>query len=535
MKRSRLSSFQVPGFCLAGWLVLVAAVMAAVSPCEAAEVEWQLQSRDPETNEIAWRTETVDASKVGLVVVDLWNYHWCMTWAHQVGSAVPRFNEAARAARQLGMQVFWAPSDVANAKVGWEQRERALAAPSLEVPQVRPEFKIPFGVKTGACHCGPGIACVGNHGHDDMPLGVYIAPEDLIVAGEQEMYSNCRALGLTHLIYAGGATNICLTHKPAGLMAMYRAGLECAIARDFSEAWTHYDPKTGHTPETGNEEAVADVERAGVGSLDLEAWFRRLGVWDEQAMVHEVRFSPWGKEDRPYLFDEAVTVTFKANRLGEGEIRYTTDGSTPSVASPLYEKPLVLTETTSLRAAAFGADGQVSGISDGYFACLPALPPKPDLYLDAIKSLPDPYGRHAPVLNACLWHPVANKSYNRQRLRVRGQGYEKGLGMRAPSNARYALKPEYRTFVALVGVDDSICNRNRGRNVAMHSSVVFKVFVDGKLLAQSPVMRTLTGPWGFEVNLPQGARQINLAVTDAGTRSSYDLGNWCQAGFVLGD
>ena len=53
-----------------------------------------------------------------------------------------------------------------------------------------------------------------------MAAEVDIAPEDLIVAGTQELYSNCHALGLTHLIYAGGATNICLTGKPAGLMPM---------------------------------------------------------------------------------------------------------------------------------------------------------------------------------------------------------------------------------------------------------------------------------------------------------------------------
>ena len=89
--------------------------------------------------------------------------------------------------------------------------------------------------------------------------------------------------------------------------------------------------------------------------------------------------------------------------------------------------------------------------------------------------------------------------------------------MRAPANARYALKSEYKTFVTLTGVDDSIWNTNRGRNVAMHCSVVFKVFVDGKLAAESPVMRISQVPWRFEVELPKGARQINLVTTDAGT------------------
>ena len=339
-----------------------------------------------------------------------------MTLAHQLGATVPRFNEAARAARKLGIQVFWAPSDVANAKLGWGQRERALAVSYVEVPEVRPEFEIPFDLKTGPCHCGPGIVCLGNHGHDDMPAAVDVGPKDLIVAGTQEMYSNCRALGLTHLIYAGAATNVCLTHKPSGLMPMHRAGLDSVIARDFSEAWTHYDPDTGHTPETGNAEAVADVERAGVGSVDLEALFRELGVWDESAVVREVRFSPWGKQERPYLFEDAVTVTMRTNlATDEGEIRYTIDGSAPSTESFLYEKPLVLMQTTTLEAARFDAGRRVSPVSEACFVRLPVRPPKPNVHLDALEPMPDPYGRHAPVLNRCLWHPVTNQSYGPSR------------------------------------------------------------------------------------------------------------------------
>ena len=88
----------------------VAVVIAAVGAgLQAGEVQWELQRRDAQTDEIVRRTETVDTSKVGLVVVDLWNYHWCMTWSHQTNAAVARFNEAARAARKVGIQVIWAP------------------------------------------------------------------------------------------------------------------------------------------------------------------------------------------------------------------------------------------------------------------------------------------------------------------------------------------------------------------------------------------------------------------------------------------
>ena len=138
------------------WLALLSAAFAAPRT-----VELELQTRDPKTGKIIVRRERVDPTKVGLVIVDLWNCHWCMTWNHQTGSAVPRFNEAARAARKLGMQVLWAPSDAANARVGWPQRERALAVPYCKVPE-GPDIGIRFTVRVGPCHCGPGIACCTN-------------------------------------------------------------------------------------------------------------------------------------------------------------------------------------------------------------------------------------------------------------------------------------------------------------------------------------------------------------------------------------
>jgi hypothetical protein len=59
------------------------------------------------------------------------------------------------------------------------------------------------------------------------------------------------------------------------------------------------------------------------------------------------------------------------------------------------------------------------------------------------------------------------------------------------------------------------------------------VFIDGKLTAESPVMRLSQEPWRFDVVIPEGSRRISLAVTDAGSRSPFDLGDWLQAGFVL--
>ena len=232
-------------------------------------LEFDLQTRDPKTSQVTTAKQKLDPKKTGIVVVDPWNFHWCMTACQRVEAMVPRWNRALQCARKLGMQVMWAPTDVASQYVGTPQRERALAVEYLKVPRVR-DLACRFTCPVGPCMCGPGIACRVNYGWDGM----------------------------------------------------------------------------------------------------------------------------------------------------------------------------------------------------------------------------------------------------------------------APANLRYKLEPEYDRFVALAGVDDNMLSVNYARFLAMHASVVFKVFIDGRCAAESPVMRMSQEPWRFDVKIPDGARQINLVATDAGSRSACDLGNWADAGFV---
>ena len=61
---------------------------------------------------------------------------------------------------------------------------------------------------------------------------------------------------------------------------------------------------------------------------------------------------------------------------------------------------------------------------------------------------------------------------------------------------------------------------------------MFRVFIDGELMAESTVMLFGQEPWSFDVALPAGSKNISLACTDAGTQSLIDYGNWVEAGFV---
>ena len=129
--------------------------------------------------------------------------------------------------------------------------------------------------------------------------------------------------------------------------------------------------------------------------------------------------------------------------------------------------------------------------------------------------------------------PQKDKSNLGQEIRINRQVFQRGLGVHAPCELVYELKPEYKRFVALAGADENLIGVSNGSNLAKYPSVVFKVFIDGKEAVASPVMRTQTLAWRFNVEIPTGAKTISLVTMDAGDGSREDFADWANAGFVL--
>ncbi len=488
-----------------------------------------LQTRDRESGVIRTAADRIDPTKIGIVIIDMWNTNDCMTNAHRCAALVPRMNKVVEVARRLGMQIIWAPTDVASQYAGTPQRERAIALPRSPLPHVS-NFSCPFSVPTvrpDKCMCGPGIVCHVHYGWDGMDPNLVISGDDWIVGDPDELYSVYKQRGLTHLIYMGVNTNLCVMNKPEGIAPMTSAGLKCILARDLTDAETSYDPDTGFTPDLGTEKDIADVERSGIPTINIAEEIRKAGAWSDSWVVEKVRLTPWGTKAWPYLFLDSVRLTLSTPNQKGADIHYTLDGVEPNAKSPLYTKPLVLTKTAQLRTAAFENGRRVSLVSDGYFVHLAPLPPKPDIYLDQLEPV-------KPARPEWRWEPKTNQAFTGGPLKIRDTTYQRGVGMRAPANLLYETQPNYDRFVAQAGIDDDpFEQRPQARFLATYPSVQFQIYIDGNLASESPIMRLGQVPWRFDVAIPAHSRLINVVATDAGSRSPLDLADWVDAGFVL--
>lgn len=498
-------------------------------------IQLDLQFRDPQTNAVQRTRESLDPAKIGVIAVDVWNYHWCKTATMRVDAIVPRIDRALEAARSLGMTVMLCPSDVVDNYVGYPQRESVLAMKLVDVPTLV-EIVCPPVPDAGGCACDR-VRCGGNYGWDAMHPALRIGDHDLMPDTQAEVYAICKSRGITHLIYVGFHTQVCLLGKPMGLRAMKTAGLTCYLARDMTDAHPGYDPSRGFTPDANTEQVVEHFEKHLAPTIHFQNELEKLGLWDHQAILDPVRIAPWGTDPRPHLFEDSVVVTLSTPLQPGAEIRYTTDGSEPTIASPLYLQPLTLSQSTRIRAVAFQSGKQVCVESHGTFARLLPLPPLPNVSLSDLKPIRSvgfghTYGGDVRYSGDTL-PPQINQSNRGSGLAVNRQIYPHGLGVHAPCELVYELRPEYKRFVGLAGVDEYLIGRNHGSNLARYPSVIFKVLLDGEEVAASPVMRIQSPAWRFHVEIPPNSKTIQLVAMDAGDGHREDYADWVNVGFVI--
>lgn len=485
---------------------------------EGAVVQVDLRTRDPITGVAIQTRQAIDSARIGVVVMDMWSYHWCMTCAERAAALVPRMNRALAGARKLGMTVVFTPTSAIAAYENSPQRKAAQSLPDAPWPTLQAVDYPQCGLKNAfSCRCGPGIDCPRNWGGDSMNRALEIKKSDLVAWGTRELWNIVQAKKLERLVYVGIAADICVLGKGEGMVPMRKLGVPCALARDLTDT-------DSYPPEEALEHTLRILETQFAPTLDFADLLAEQGLWPGTESVEMVRIQPWGKPRRPYFFKEFTTVTLEcAPQLGR-EIRYTLDGVEPAITSPLYSRPIILTHQTTLRARAF-REGKPAGLpSDAFYVKLPATPPSPTLRLWELAPTRVRYSDFKSE-----WHVPAQT----WGLILREVNYYQGITLHAPGEIEFAVPADATRFVALAGADDAPKGRFNAQFLGQYPSMTFQVFIDGRMQAESPVMRMGQVPWPFDVPIPRRAKRLRLVVTSAGDGSRLDIGDFAQSGFII--
>lgn len=254
------------------------------------------------------------------------------------------------------------------------------------------------------------------------------------------------------------------------------------------------------------------------------------GVFERQWTVCPVP-SPTIAPARAYVMpDQQRQITMFSAADGAGcAIRFTTDGSEPSLQSAKYIEPIVLTKPMTLKAKLF-CDAGCSDTVCAEYTAIPDSPPVPDVPLADLQPLKATVGVPGTTIGL-------NRSWSGQPLSIAGRGFSAGIGACAKSDLIYRVEPTYHRFVAVVGVDDAMRDYPQ-------ASIIFRVYVDARegkqaaeaiagesLLVQTEVMRA-GEIWFVDVPIPEGVKTIRLEADDAGDGIDCDHADWANAGFL---
>ena len=116
-----------------------------------------------------------------------------------------------------------------------------------------------------------------------------------------------------------------------------------------------------------------------------------------------------------------------------------------------------------------------------------------------------------------------DKSFGGQSIKVNDTEYKKGIGALSGSEIIYTLDGSWDRFSGHVAIDDEIAQGS--------GSVMFRVFADGKLLFESPEMKSgqIKQLMDLKIN---GVKELKLQLLDLGDGSKNDHGDWVDAKLV---
>lgn len=179
---------------------------------------------------------TLDPAATAVVVVDMWDTHWCEEFTKWVDDLAPRLNQALHGFRERGLQVIHAVADVLGPYKDAPQYTNVRSYPHAEgYTHGKLEVRAPGRWPIGGCLCE--TICESIYDWTRIHPDIDIADDDLIIGWGTELHNICAARGFSTLLYCGIATNQCvLDTRQFSMVPMKATGYDVVLLRDLTEA-----------------------------------------------------------------------------------------------------------------------------------------------------------------------------------------------------------------------------------------------------------------------------------------------------------
>ena len=219
-------------------------------------------------------------NQTAIIICDMWDWHWCKESESRVTEMAPYMNEVVNLARDKGIFIVHAPSDVMEFYEGHPGRKMAMkykkgkanALVNREVLPAEKKAQWPIDQTDGGCDCG--TDCKQEYLWKRQIETIDIKDGDAISDSGVEIGNMFYKKGIKNVILMGVHTNMCVIDRTFGLRNMVRLGMNVVLMRDLTD--TMYNPaqwpQVNHF--TGNSLITEYIEKyvcPSIVSTDLTA------------------------------------------------------------------------------------------------------------------------------------------------------------------------------------------------------------------------------------------------------------------------
>jgi len=253
-------------------LLSLAALLAGCAPLNDRPAPLELDLRFADGSAM----ERWDPAKTALVIVDMWDDHWCRGAARRVAELAAPLEEAVRAARRRGVLVIHAPSTCTGFYKDTPARRRAQEAPFAKTPA-----PLATEMRWGTAWCWTDKAREGDLPIDDSDMGcdcaakctireawtreiatIGIDPErDAVTDNGQETWNLLAQRGITNVIVMGVHLNMCVLGRPFAIRQLVRLGLKVALVRDLTDTMYNSKMRPFVSHHAGTDLVVRHIEK----------------------------------------------------------------------------------------------------------------------------------------------------------------------------------------------------------------------------------------------------------------------------------
>lgn len=204
-------------------------------------------------------------AKTAIVICDMWDRHWCDYASDRVDEMAPRMDAVVSAARDAGVMIIHAPSNILAFYQDTVPRRRMLAYPRVEPPPARDISDPPLPIDDSDEGCP----------HEAQPYSawsrqhpaIHIEDIDGISDDGQEVYNLLAQEGIEHIIYMGVHTNMCILNRSFAIRQMTRWGFQCYLVRDLTDSMYNPAMPPFVSRDEGTELVVQHIEKYWAPSL----------------------------------------------------------------------------------------------------------------------------------------------------------------------------------------------------------------------------------------------------------------------------